>query len=56
MKIFSGYKTNGLFWFRFFGYGLHGKDTTKNRLLFSERNGYRKYLKIGNWIFRFIKS
>lgn len=41
--------SNGLGWMRLFGKGIHWKDTTKHRLYFSERNGYRKALKIGKW-------
>jgi len=31
----------GLFWFRVFGKGLHIRDTSRHRLLFSEREGHR---------------
>ena len=44
-KIFDSFKYRDLFWFRIFGYGL---SFSKGRLLFSERYGYTKYLKIGN--------
>ncbi|WNH10036.1 hypothetical protein [Thalassobellus suaedae] len=40
---------NGIGWMRIFGKGIHWKDTTRHRLYFPERNGYRKALKIGNW-------
>jgi hypothetical protein len=50
--IFCCCKANGLFWFRVFGYGLHFKNIKKRFLLFSERNGYRKRLQIGNWSIR----
>lgn len=65
MKIGKGYDfiigylyvTDGLFWVRFFGgNGFHGKNIKKHPLLFSERMGYRKYIKIGNWSFRFLKK
>ena len=36
-------------WFRFFGKGLKWKHESIG-LLFSERNGYSKYLKIGKYI------
>jgi len=36
-------------WFRLLGYGLTFKHESEG-LLFSERNGYRKYLKVGEWI------
>jgi len=37
-------------WFRLFGKGLRWKDETVS-FMFSERNGYKKYLKIGKWFF-----
>lgn len=33
-------------WVRIFGKGIHWKDPLKHRLLFSERNGYRKSITI----------
>jgi hypothetical protein len=48
------YKSNGFFWFRFFGRGFCFKDSSKHRLLFSQRNGYSKYLKIGGWIISYL--
>jgi hypothetical protein len=36
-------------WFRLFGKGLCWKDTTRYRLLFSERNGYAKHVMVGRW-------
>lgn len=45
----TGSFTKTAFWFRFFGYGLAFKDLRNHRLLFSERNGYKKSLKIYNW-------
>lgn len=41
-------------WFRLFGYGLHIKNVNLNPLLFSERNGHTKYLRIGKWIITVI--
>ena len=41
--------SNGIGWMRILGKGIHWKDTTKHRLYFSERNGYRKALNIGKW-------
>lgn len=41
------------FYFLIFGYGLaFAKDT---RPLFSERNGYRKVLRIGRWAIECLK-
>lgn len=42
--------SDGFFWFRFINYGIYGKNAKKHRLYFSERKGYTKTLKIGNWI------
>ena len=50
----SFYFVNGLGWFRFFGIGLRWKDIRKHRMLFSERNGYKKMLKIGFWRISFL--
>jgi len=54
--FFSFYKYKGMFWFRFFGYGLHGKNYIKHHLLFSERTGYKKFVKIGKWVFKILKT
>jgi hypothetical protein len=56
MKAFVGFKGDGFCWFRIFGYGLHFKDITKHKLLFTERYGHTKYLKIGNWIIITLKK
>ena len=53
-RVFCHYKGDGFYWFRLFGRGLKFKDITKHRLLFSERNGYEKYIKIGNWIVGYL--
>jgi hypothetical protein len=54
MKLLAYYKTDGLFWFRIFGYGAVIKNIRKHQLLFSERMGYKKFLKIGNWVVTFL--
>jgi hypothetical protein len=43
------YVGDGIGWFRLFGVGLHWKDTTRHPLLFSERQGLTKALKIRAW-------
>lgn len=55
-KIWCDYKTDGFYWFRLFGYGLVIKDLTKYEPLFSERNGYKKRLKIKNWSITFLNK
>ena len=53
--IVCGYRCKGLWWFRVLGYGLHYKNTRLHPLLFSERTGHRKKLKIGRFSFGFLK-
>lgn len=53
-SIFCCYSAKGKFWFRILGYGLSFKDITIHEMIFSERNGYAKYLKIGNWIIKYL--
>lgn len=47
-------RVSGMGWIRIFGIGLSWKDTTKHALLFSERLGYRKGLRVGKWIFHLL--
>jgi hypothetical protein len=49
VSIWAMALSNGLGWMRILRKGIHWKDTTKHRLYFSERNGYRKALNIGKW-------
>lgn len=53
--FWSSYYENGLGWFRIFGIGLHWKDITRHRLLFSQRYGYKKAITIGKWRFEILK-
>ncbi len=41
--------SNGIYWFRLFGYGLMWKNVNYHSLLFSQRNGYNRSLELGNW-------
>lgn len=52
--IFSYYIGKGMFWFRINGRGLSIKNIREHKLLFSERIGEIKILKIGRWVLRFI--
>lgn len=54
MKILQTYKGSGIWWFRIFGYGIGCKNIKKHPLLSSEKDGYYKYIKIGNLVFRFL--
>ena len=49
------YCGRGMFWFRIFGKGLHFRNINKHPLVFSERNGYTKYLLIGNIVIKVLK-
>lgn len=42
-------------WFRVFGRGIAWKNLAVHPLIFSERNGYTKHLKIGKWSFKYLK-
>ena len=42
-------------WIRIFGKGVAYRDTTVRPLLFSERNGYVPYVKIGKWVITWLK-
>lgn len=49
------HRSKGIWWFRLFKrWGLQGKHKSIPPL-FSEREGYNKYLHIGNWRFRILK-
>ena len=49
VNLCAGSFAKGIFWIRFFDYGICAKDIKQHGLLFSERNGLRKSLKIYNW-------
>lgn len=55
-EIWSFYYENKFGWFRIFGIGLKFKNILYNDLTFSERNGYKKTLKIGNWVISFLNK
>ncbi len=53
MKPFTYYRTPGLFWIRFFGWGIHVKDLRRHPIiLFSERDRFA--IKLGNWRIKFL--
>jgi len=45
----------GIGWLRLFGYGLLVKDRKRHPPLFSERNGYRKFVYVGRVAIGFLK-
>lgn len=49
MTVWSHFIYDGGFWFRLFGWGFSISDKIKNPPLFSERNGYKKVLRVGKW-------
>jgi hypothetical protein len=54
--IFCSYTEKGFGWFRVFGIGLHWKDITKHKLLFSERNNiHSNHIMIGKWRFAYLE-
>lgn len=52
--LFCYYYNDDFGWFRLFGIGLTWKDFSKHGLIFSERYGYTKYLKIGKYVIRLL--
>ena len=44
------------FWIRLFGLDFAGKDLRYHQLFFSERNGYVKTYRFGNWSFKFLRG
>jgi len=55
-KLLYIYTTDGMIWFRLFGWGLCFKDLSKHPPLFSERNGYTKRILINNWSITKLKQ
>lgn len=51
--IFYYFREDGYFWFRLFGRGLSFKDLNKHDFIFSEREGYTKFIRIKNWLIRY---
>lgn len=51
ITLLDFYSVNGLGWIKIFKYGLYWKNAKTRGLLFSERNGYTKYIKIKDYIF-----
>jgi hypothetical protein len=52
--LFCYYRKTGLLWFRVCGYGLEVKDTSRHRLLFSERLGLVRSLRVGKYFVHFL--
>jgi hypothetical protein len=52
--IFSVYHTLGFGFVRILGIGFDWKNTKIRPMTFSERTGYKKYLRIRNWVFTYL--
>jgi hypothetical protein len=56
-KIIQGMFDKHQFWIRIFGKGITARNINKTYgLLFSERNGYKKYIKMGNWVISYLRK
>lgn len=51
-RIVSYYKGKDIFWLRIFGFGF----CIKKGFSFSQRNGYSKFIKIGEWALTFLNK
>jgi hypothetical protein len=51
--IWASYHSEKQGWFRLFGRGLKWKHQDQG-LLFSERNGYAKFLRVGKWVVGYL--
>jgi len=54
MRSVQVYREPGLWWVRVFGFGVAGKDTRRHPLLFSERHGYTRTVRLGAWLFKWL--
>lgn len=55
MRLLQAHRYEGGWWFRIFGIGLYAKDIRRHPLLFSERNGYRRYIRLGAWVIGILR-
>jgi len=55
MKWFCGYRGQGIWWFRIFGYGIKAKNTRIDPPNFFDDYRYVKLFEIGNWRFGILK-
>jgi hypothetical protein len=53
-KFLTYYKYDGGFWFRIFGFGVSIQNRVKHPALFSERNGFKKTMRFGNWAIKYL--
>lgn len=52
---FMVHKGDGIYFFRFFGWGLCLKDNTRWPILFSERNNLKRWLHVGKYALRILR-
>lgn len=50
IHIASVLTADGKGWMRLFGTGIYWKDTRKHDLVFSERYGNKRFIRIGNYL------
>jgi len=52
------YSVDGYWQFTIFGVGIYWKNTLRYKygMSFSERNRYKKFLKIGSWIIGIVRN
>jgi hypothetical protein len=56
IRILDMYIEDDCGWFRFFGgWGLIWKNLEEHPMVFSERNGYTKFVKIGKYLIKRAK-
>ena len=53
-RVLAYYKGEKMFWLRIYWIGLSFKNINRWPLLFSERYGFRKYLRIGNIVIHYL--
>ncbi len=55
-RLLTTYHTDGLWWARLgkYGPGIKVKDVWRHPLLFSEREGYARGVRVGPWLVRYL--
>ena len=56
VSLFSCHVGEHIFWFRIFGRGLHVKNLNYIHLCFSERSGYKSYVRIGDYVIKYLEK
>jgi hypothetical protein len=53
-RAISWYVNDGAGGFRLFGFGIYWRDLRRSKILFSERRGYSRVFKVGNFVVKFL--